>query len=53
MTHLRDYAFELCWLLLLLVILALSPARPRAEGFSMMDYAMDCSATDGWCIVQN
>jgi hypothetical protein len=44
------YRFELCWLLVLIAIVLLSPDPPTAQSFSWVDLALDCDSTSGWCL---
>ena len=51
MSTVRDYTLELCWLLLLVLLLTLTPARAAtAEGRNFEDEAADCSDDGGWCM---
>ena len=49
MARLREYRFECCWLVLLIALVLLSPARSSAQGFAWLDFALDCESTMGWC----
>ena len=51
MRRLGDYKLELAWLLLLLVLFAVSPAGSFAqEAWNQDDVPGDCPSTNGWCI---
>jgi len=51
MSTVRDYTLELCWLLLLVLLLTLTPARSAtAEGRDFEDEAGDCAGESGWCL---
>jgi hypothetical protein len=50
MTPFRECRFELCWLVILIVIVLLTPARSSAQGFNWLDFAMDCDGSMGWCL---
>jgi hypothetical protein len=49
MGKLRNYTFELCWLLVVILLYALAPARTSANTFSYEDSADDCPEVSGWC----
>ena len=50
MTRLREYKFEVCWLLLLVLLCAWSPAEPAAEWWNQDDESpSQCPETNGWC----
>ena len=49
---LAAYTLELCWLLLLVVFLALTPQQTFSEAFNWFDIGDDCSDSNGWCIGQ-
>ena len=51
MSAFRDYTLELCWLLLLVLLLTLTPARSvTASGRDWEDEGGDCPGDSGWCI---
>jgi hypothetical protein len=51
MRSLREYRFECCWLVLLIILFLLAPAQPSsATGFDWQDLAFDCDSTAGWCV---
>jgi hypothetical protein len=45
---LRTYRFELCWLVLLVVMFLMSPARPSTQDMNYQDRGYACPGT-GWC----
>ncbi len=50
MTPIREYRFEACWLILIVLTLVLfAPSRPSAQGLSWGDLAFDCDSWSGWC----
>ena len=49
---LAAYTLELCWLLLLVVFLAMTPQPTFSEAFNWFDVVDDCSDSNGWCILQ-
>lgn len=50
MRKLRNCRFELCWLVLVILLYALAPVRTSATAFSWEEAACDCPETSGWCI---
>jgi hypothetical protein len=50
MRPLKNYACELCWLLLVLLIYAEAPVRTSAQTFSYEEAAADCPEVSGWCL---
>jgi hypothetical protein len=52
MRALRNYSLEFCWLILILALLMITPAKAllRAEGFNFDDFEGDCDQVSGWCI---
>jgi hypothetical protein len=51
MKRLRGYAFEIIWMLLLIALFLLTPARSSAQlAFDWLDFGWDCSSDEGWCI---
>jgi hypothetical protein len=49
MGKLRNYTFELCWLLVVILLYALAPARTSATTWSYEESAGDCPEVSGWC----
>ena len=49
MRKLASYSLELCWLLLVILLYALAPARTSANTFSYEESADDCPEVSGWC----
>ena len=45
----KTYAFELCWLAVVLLLYAAAPARTSAQTFSFEEAAADCPEISGWC----
>jgi hypothetical protein len=50
MRTLKAYAFELCWLVVVLLLYAAAPARTSAQTFSYEEAAADCPEISGWCL---
>ena len=50
MRKLRNYTFELCWLVLVLLLYAAEPVRTSGSTFSYEEAAADCPDTSGWCV---
>ncbi len=50
MTRTRGYGFELCWLLLIILIFGSTPVRTAIIAFNWEDIAFDCESSNGWCI---
>lgn len=50
MRKLRNYTFELCWLVLVFVLYQVAPVRTLASTFSYEEAASDCPEISGWCV---
>jgi hypothetical protein len=50
MTLMRDYRFECCWFLLLVLIVLFTPSPSWAQALSWADLAFDCDDVMGWCL---
>jgi hypothetical protein len=50
MTLRRDYRFECCWFLILVLIVLFTPSRSWAQSMSWADLAFDCDSVMGWCL---
>jgi hypothetical protein len=50
MRKLRNYTFELCWLVLVFVLYQVAPVRTLANTFSYEEAAADCPEVSGWCV---
>ena len=50
MTPRRDYRFECCWLVLLILLVLFTPSPSSAQALSWADLAYDCDSISGWCI---
>jgi hypothetical protein len=44
----RSYVLELCWLVILLVLMSLTPAA--GEGYNFEDVEGGCDSVSGWCV---
>jgi hypothetical protein len=50
MRELKNYTFEVCWLVLVLMLYATAPVRTSADTFSYEEAASDCPEISGWCV---
>lgn len=59
MRHVREYFVEICWLILLVIVLSLAPSRSSAtellqlrmlSAFDWGDTFSGCSSESGWCL---
>jgi hypothetical protein len=49
MRNVREYRFELCWMLLLVLLFWAIPVRSSADDRDWEDGAGDCPGSSGWC----